>query len=189
MKTVERGMTIGKLREMFDLDAETGTLRWRERPIHHFNETPNRTALHSMRRTNSAHAGNIAFTSKHQLGYLRAELEGKLWQGHRVVFALFHGRFPDGEIDHINGNPADNRPENLRETTHRENMRNSARRVDNKSGHPGVSPRGRGKWRADIRAAGRRHLGTFNSYEEAVAARKAAEKEFGFHSNHGRNIK
>lgn len=187
MSDVERGVSISVLREMFDLDSLTGVIRWRIRPISHFKDTPRRTAAHSMNRTNSAYAGRVAFTSKHQLGYLRAELGGKLWQAHRVAFALHNGRFPVGDVDHINGDPRDNRPENLRETTHEVNMRNSARRADNKSGHPGVyfDPRCR-KWIADLRAANPRYLGSFDSFEEALAVRRAAQQKLGFHENHGR---
>lgn len=188
MKTTERGMSIERLREMFDLDESTGTMRWRARPIHHFKETNSRTAEHAMNRTNSQYAGKAAFTSRHQLGYLRAELGGHLWQAHRVVFALHHGRWPDGDVDHINGDPSDNRPANLRDVPHAINMRNMRLRRNNRSGHPGVRfDESTNKWIADIRGEGKRHhLGVFDSIEPAIAARNAAEKAFLYHENHGR---
>jgi hypothetical protein len=188
MKTTERGMSIERLREMFDLDESTGAMRWRARPIHHFKETNSRTAEHAMNRTNSQYAGKVAFTSRHQLGYLRAELGGQLWQAHRVVFALHHGRWPDGDVDHINGDPSDNIPANLRDVPHAINMRNMRLRRNNRSGHPGVRfDESTNKWIADIRGEGKRHhLGVFDSIEPAIAARNAAEKAFLYHENHGR---
>ena len=60
-------------------------------------------------------------------GYLRLNVRGngtryeiKL---HRLVWVLVYGRFPK-QIDHINGNPKDNRIENLREVNQSENDMN-----------------------------------------------------------------
>lgn len=188
MKTVERGMSIEYLRECFDLDADTGLIRWKVRPIHHFKATPKRTAEHSANRTNSFCAGKLAFTSRHALGYLRAELGGRLLQAHRVAFALFNGRWPNGDIDHINGDPSDNRPVNLRDVTHTVNMRNMARRCNNQSGHSGVHWNKRTeKWTASIGGGSQRvYLGEFTDLSEAIDARVAAEKNNGYHPNHGR---
>ena len=36
---------------------------------------------------------------------------------YRIIWALVHGVYPDHEIDHINCNPSDDRPENLRAAT------------------------------------------------------------------------
>lgn len=188
MKTVERGISIETLKEMFSLDPVTGVIHWKERPIHHFRASATRTQQHAANRTNAQHAGKVAFTSRHQLGYLRAEIGGKLWQAHRVVFALFHGRYPEGDIDHINGNPADNRPVNLREVTHAENMRNQRLRMNNKSGRVGVHRHNQsGKWAAAIRVNGKHlSLGLHDSQDAAIAARAIAERQHGYHPNHGR---
>ena len=188
MKTTERGMSIEMLREMFDLDADTGLLRWKHRPLHHFKATATRSREHIANKINSQHAGKQAFTSRHQLGYLRAELGGKLFQAHRVAFALFHGHWPDGDIDHINGDPSDNRPVNLRDVPHVENMRNQALRSDNRSGRVGVYlHKQSGKWAAAIRVDGRvQNLGLHLDRASADAARAKAERQHGYHQNHGR---
>lgn len=188
MKTEDRGVSVAMLHEMFTLDAETGVIRWKVRPLHHFRASATRTQQHAANQTNSRYAGKVAFGSRHQLGYLRTELDGKLWQAHRVAFALFHGRFPEGDIDHINGNPSDNRPVNLREVTHAENMRNQRLRTNNKSGRVGVYVRkDSGKWAAQIRVEGRNiALGLHDEHQAAIAARAAAEKQYGYHPNHGR---
>lgn len=83
-------------------------------------------------------------------------------------------------IDHINRNKLDNRRANLRYTTQSLNTLNSNMRTNNTSGYPGVYYRNeRSKWAAYIRIHGekRTHLGMFNTYEEAVAARQAVERE------------
>lgn len=92
------------------------------------------------------------------------------------------------DIDHINGNTQDNRLINLREVSHSENVKNARRRNDNTSGVSGVHwEKRRNKWRAYIKVANRRkYLGYFENFTDAVAARRAAEKLYNFHPNHGR---
>nr|WP_175479900.1 HNH endonuclease signature motif containing protein [Paracoccus homiensis] len=108
-------------------------------------------------------------------------------QAHRVAWAVIHGRWPNGEIDHINGDRSDNRLANLREVTKRENHRNMAIRSDNTSGVTGVYwAREKGKWAAYIKADKMVALGRYDTFAEAVAARRAAEKVLGYHPNHGR---
>jgi hypothetical protein len=91
-------------------------------------------------------------------------------------------------IDHINGDRSDNRITNLRSVSHSGNTKNAKRRGDNLSGMTGVSFfRPKGTWRARINHNGETILlGYFRTYEEAVAARKAAEKIYEYHENHGR---
>jgi hypothetical protein len=50
---------------------------------------------------------------------------------HRLVWFVVHGKFPDGDIDHINGNRSDNRIENLRDVTRRANLQNVIKRPRN----------------------------------------------------------
>ena len=82
------------------------------------------------------------------------------------------GVWPVKEIDHINGNPSDNRWVNLREGTRGEQLQNQKLGKRNTSGLMGVSPdKLRGKWCACIQVGGRRyHLGRFSASEAAHAA-------------------
>jgi hypothetical protein len=59
-------------------------------------------------------------------GYRTVNIMGLNYLAHRVVWSIVHGANPLHVIDHINGNRGDNRPGNLRDVTHAENMRNRA---------------------------------------------------------------
>ena len=92
-------------------------------------------------------------------------------------------------VDHINGEPSDNRWCNLRNVSLSENLKNARLPKHNKSGVVGVQwDSRRRKWVAQIKSESVNHvLGRFNSFEAAAAARKQAERELGFHENHGRS--
>ena len=97
---------------------------------------------------------------------------------------LLTGAQPKGEIDHINGQRADNRAANLRDVDKAENQKNAARRSDNTSGVTGVYwDKTSKRWRATLRST---TVGGFERKEDAVAARLAAQRAHGFHENHGR---
>ena len=56
--------------------------------------------------------------------------KGRNVQAHRIIYELAYGSVPDGYvIDHINRNPADNRPKNLRAVTKSANKKNTAPKV------------------------------------------------------------
>ena len=86
-------------------------------------------------------------------------------------------------IDHINGDKLDNRRENLRRADRREQMANPQNRLrrNNTSGRVGVSfIKKTGLWYASIMVDGKtKSLGYFASFEEACAARGAAEGQGG----------
>ena len=77
-------------------------------------------------------AGWISGAGNYDLMY-----QNKTYKVHRLIFALHHGYFPK-IIDHIDGNPLNNKINNLREATHSQNLQNSKLRKDNKSGEKGV---------------------------------------------------
>jgi len=96
--------------------------------------------------------------------------------------------WPENNIDHVDGDEGNNRIVNLRDVTQGQNLRNTARPSDNQSGCTGVSwIADERRWRAYIRENKRqRFLGQFANIADAIAARKAAEAELGYHPNHGR---
>ena len=71
-------------------------------------------------------------------GYLIIKIKGKQYKAHRLVFAMFYGRFPEKEIDHINRIRSDNRIENLREVDHITNIRNATIPPNKETGVVGV---------------------------------------------------
>lgn len=76
---------------------------------------------------NGPRPGHLTFGHKMLNGYRDAVVSGKHYYVHRLVAEAFHGLCPEGcEIDHINRDRGDNRPENLRWVTRSENQRNRA---------------------------------------------------------------
>jgi HNH endonuclease len=127
-----------------------------------------------------ARAGGEAGTVNSH-GYRHIYVCGRRYYAHRLAWLFMHGRWPAATIDHINGDPLDNRIRNLREATHTQNIQNSRRKTTrNKAGLKGVSL-SRTRWRATINVYGNRmSLGTFDNKEDAAAAyATAARKYFG----------
>lgn len=112
-------------------------------------------------------------------GYVQIQISGKIHYAHRLAWRIAYGYWPAHQIDHINGNRADNRLVNLREATGVQNCQNMAKRSDNSSGYVGVSfHAARQKWRAEISVGGRRRsLGYFTDPAIAQAAYAQAKKQ------------
>lgn len=102
-----------------------------------------------------------------------------IFRAHRLAWFYVHGEWPPADIDHIDGNPANNALANLRCVNRSVNMENQRRaRADNKVGLLGVSQRSPNRFRAEIVVSGnRRLLGTYSNPEEAHAAYLAAKRQ------------
>lgn len=138
---------------------------------------------------NARNAGK-EITSVGVEGYIETTFIMKKVLLHRLIWLYMTGEWPD-YVDHINGDVTDNRWTNLRDVSCRENLRNQKRRRNNTSGITGVySHKPSGRWKASIqnREGKFTHLGYFDSFDEAVIARKAAEIKYGYHENHGRIV-
>lgn len=95
---------------------------------------------------------------------------------HRVIMNAPKGM----DVDHINGDKLDNRRENLRICTRSDNINNKPSSRPNTSGHRGVfKEKKSSRWLAYITVRGRLvRLGTWDTFEEAVAVRKAVADIF-----------
>ena len=158
--------------EALAYDAETGVFVWRQRPEAHFSR-----ALACFR-WNAKWAGKIAGNIKPD-GYRIILLAYQPYLAHRLAWLLAHGeqvQYPN-ELDHINGNRADNRIANLRAVSHTNNMANKKLHHNSRTGVRGVSLHRDGKFRASIGRNYQEHyLGLFATLEEAAAARREAEQ-------------
>lgn len=135
-----------RIEDFFRYDSETGEIR----------------------RVKTASSGILGpVTTKTANGYIVVRHFRKAITGHRLAWRLHYGEFPDGMLDHINGDRTDNRICNLRLATAGQNQANR-RRVIGKSGLKGVSfHSGTGRWRATIKD---RHIGLFDTPEAAARA-------------------
>lgn len=166
-------VTPEALHKLLTHDPDTGKLFWKRR------HDPDCDSW------NKQFAFAEAFTNPHSKGYLAGAIFGRTYLAHRVIFALHYGYWPE-ITDHINGVRTDNRICNLRSVTPSENQRNRRISKNNKSGFTGVHASGE-KWVAQInRNYKYRYLGRFSRIEDAVAARKEAERKYDFHIYHSR---
>lgn len=118
--------------------------------------------------------------SLHKTGYRHITWMGKIHKAHRLIFLMHHGYLPL-EIDHINGDRADNRIENLRAANRSENQCNRPALSSNTSGHPGVSWHKASKaWVVRVMKNGKTHMvGYFKDLE--LAGLVSAEARAKFH--------
>ncbi|WP_312416721.1 HNH endonuclease [Shinella sp.] len=181
-------LSYAQVSALLKYDSESGKLFWKERPIEMFTTESSHSPEMRCAMWNTRYAGKEALTASNDYGYLHGVVLYRSQRAHRIAWLLHYGVWPQGDVDHINGDPADNRIVNLREVSHAINRRNSKLSARNKSGVTGVRfhPKEK-KWVAYIRTdTGQMHLGSFASMEEAVAIRKAAEVQNGYHPNHSR---
>ena len=163
-------ITQDKVKELFEY--RDGALFWKHRTI-----SKNRKLK----------KGGRQVATKDAYGYIKVCVNYKCYLAHRLIWLMHYGEVPEC-LDHINGNKADNRIENLRPATKYQNILNSQRRSDNTSGVKGVCWNARKrKWFARIHVD-KKHisLGYYDDLELAdlvvQEARNKYHKEF---ANHG----
>lgn len=130
--------------------------------------------------------GDIAGTT-HPSGYKSVRINNVMIKQHRVIFMMFFNRVPKF-IDHIDGDPSNNRIENLREASASENVWNTKKGASNNSGIKGVCwHKRRNKWMASCAIHKRiRHVGYFDDVAEAAKAVVAFRQRWhGEFANHG----
>ena len=171
-----------QLRELLHYVPETGELFWKERPRSMFKSD------RAWKSWNTKYAGKPAFTSITDAGYRQGSINDQNLLAHRVIWKWMTDEEPT-LVDHDHGVRHDNRWKHLRSVDATGNCQNAALSKNNTSGVVGVSySTRRDRWEAFIWLNRRKKfLGYFDDLEAAVEARKAAEKQYGFHQNHGRS--
>lgn len=161
----EIGLTQEYLLSIFEY--QDGRLIWKERPMSDFRTSRGYNLfIHK-------HAGKEAGCI--DKGYHRVVIGKTIFPSHRLIFFMHYGYFPE-VIDHIDGNPSNNRLDNLRAATIKQNARNVKTPKNNTSGVKGVYfHKAINKWTASVKIEGRlKHLGVFEAMEDAISARKLA---------------
>jgi hypothetical protein len=153
--------TAERLRELLHYDPETG-LFTREKS------------------SQGAKAGVAGVVRKD--GYCLVCVLGRQYLLHRLAWFYVTGKWPTDLIDHIDGNPSNNRFSNLREATKITNAQNiKGPPQHNTSGLIGATQiKATGRWRAEIRVDGGEkswHLGIFPNAEQAHAAYIEAKRK------------
>lgn len=166
---MENEQTAARIFELLNYCPDTGNFTWKT----------NRRG----RRQAGDTAGCI-----HPHGYVRISIDYRLYNAHRVAWLFITGKWPVQNIDHIDGNRANNKASNLRECSQQANCFNRKLRRDSKSGYKGVSSVN-GKWGAWIKINGKsKNLGcSFETAEEAHKAYcEAAKRLYGEFASNGK---
>lgn len=126
-------------------------------------------------------AGQRAGSPNHSRGktYIQVKIDGFFYKAHQLAWLFCYGEWPDTNIDHIDGNGANNKICNLRKCTMSQNKANSKIYKNNSSGLKGVFfDKKTKKYRVSIQKDKKRYcLGRFNSLDEAAAVYLSKAKE------------
>ena len=144
-----RGISQARLLELFEYDRSTGLFKWK------------------VSLSNRCPAGSTAGTL-HTKGYIRISIDRVFYYAHHLAWLYVYGVLPK-ILDHINLNPSDNRIENLRIASMRENQANRGLSKNNTSGVKGVRWESRRKkWVAKFGRHG--YAGAYDDIDEAAEA-------------------
>ena len=158
-------LSLNQVNELFRYEPSSGKLFWRNR-------------------FNNKEAGTI----KKDTGYIQVKALGKLYYAHRITMLMLTKGYDERlQVDHVDHNRLNNQPDNLRLVTQHDNLKNVSKTKTNTSGCVGVSYITRDRrFVAQIYINKKNtNLGYFKTFEEAVKVRKAAERKYGYHENHG----
>jgi len=120
-------------------------------------------------------------------GHLKIGYRYKYYFVHRLVYLMFNGGIPRF-IDHINGNPRDNRIENLRAATAAQNAQNKKLNCNSTSKIKNVHwSAKRNNWQVQMNIHGKyTFIGTFKDLELAdFVASEYRDKYHGEFATHG----
>lgn len=162
MNTNKDCIDLNDLKKSIKYDPDTGVFIWTEY------------------RGRNAKVGSIAGTVNGD-GRIGIVYKQNKYLAHRLAWFYMTGSWPINEIDHKDGNVANNKFSNLREATREVNAQNIriARANNKSSGLLGVYLHKKGRWMASIGINKRlKYLGLFDSKEEAQVAYLNAKRKF-----------
>lgn len=156
---MENLVTPERLHHVLNYAPETGLFHWRNPP------------------TKRVRAGAVV-GCPNSAGYLRVMIDKRSYLLHRLAWLYVHSVWPADQIDHIDGNPLNNRITNLRESDQSQNMANARISTRNKSGVKGVSwSKANQKWIVVVK---NQYLGGYDTKDEAaVVYATEARNQFG----------
>lgn len=146
-------VSIERLREVLHYDPETGVWTWLK--------TLSRRKFAGLR------AGSVRPD-----GYRTICVDGRTYYSQRLAWFYMLGEWPEGDIDHKNVTPGDDRWSNLRVADHSKNGANVRLSGANTSGFKGVWwHKQRGYWCAEITMRGKKVR--FSGFKTAQLAHEA----------------
>ena len=153
-------MTQEELKALLHYDSITGIFTW---------------IVSGKKRKIGTRAGHVQKLH----GYRVIGINYQIYREHRLAWLYVHGYLPDEQIDHRDGDKTNNKLDNLREATNLQNHQNRKCQTNNSSGFVGVHlHKQTNKWRSKINVNGKaKHLGLFNTAEEAHSAYLKAKSE------------
>ena len=174
-------ISFNDVNQLLRYEPESGKLFWLNRPIEQFN------TKRAWKSWNARYSGIEAFRTIGSGGHFRGWIYNKQYLAHRVVWLMQTGDWPKADIDHIDGDPTNNRLSNLRDVSASVNLKNTGMHRNNTSGVTGVSwSSAHKKWVASLMVNGCvKILGRFDDIQAAAEARQKANREYGFTERHG----
>lgn len=185
MKSRISDLSIEYIRSILDYNEKTGVVTWKSRTPDMFTDL-RRNAEHQCKLWNSKHAGKpagyVCYKKSCEYSSMYIRLKNSNWVLSRIIWFYVTGEWPNGEIDHIDGDSHNNSWVNLRDVTHFQNMQNRKMLKTNTSGRIGVYRYKQNRFRAIICFNGRRiNLGIFDTLDDASLAYSEASKVYRGH--------
>jgi hypothetical protein len=129
-------------------------------------------------KSGTAMAGSRAGTLNPRTGYWEIKIDGNVYMASNLAWLWVVGEWPPIEVDHKNRHPSEDRWDNLRLATHSQQMMNRKLHSNNTHGVKGVYRSGN-RWEARISVENKNiQIGSYKTFEEAVAARRTAEIKY-----------
>lgn len=128
--------------------------------------------------------GDIAGSISNKYGQIY--IHNCAYKVHRIIFMMHYGYVSD-QIDHIDGNPLNNKIENLRAVTTSQNQLNRKISPNSKTGYKGVSFHSQtGRYQVRVSINGKdKYFGIYEDLELAgLVAQMAREKYHGEYARH-----